>query len=169
MSTRLWYPQLDVYDAIRRMACLVSRWEYRPPSTERLYILDFFFASPSLLHRVSMPQNVRTAFMKLGVVHPDQSFLSYPSAPILFKKMEAVQKDAVRTLAGKNLIDLERLEKGEVIASHSGAIVFSERFSEMMTQSERPVLEFLVGQFAMIGLDDIRDLRSRTGLRRSVG
>jgi hypothetical protein len=83
--------------------------------------------------------------------------------------MEAIQKDAVRTLAGKDLIDLERLEKGEVKASRSGAIVFSEKFSEMMTQSERPVLEFLIKQFSTIGLDNIRDLRSRTGLRRLIG
>src|SRR4030081_1429763 len=148
MSTRLWYPQLDVYDAIRRIACLVARWEHRPPSTERLYILDFYFASPSLLHRVSMPQHIRTAFLNLGIAHPDQAFLSYPSAPILFRKMEAIQKDAVRTLAGKDLIDLESLEKGEVKASRSGAIVFSEKFSDMMTQSERPVLEFLIKQFS---------------------
>jgi hypothetical protein len=169
VSTRLWYPQLDVYDAIRRVACLISRWEHRPPSTERLYILDFYFASPSLLHRVSMPQNIRSAFQALGVVHPDHSFLSYPSAPILFKKMESIQKEAIRTLAGKDLINLVLLEKGEVKPSLAGTVLFSERFSHMLTQSERPILEFLISHFSTIGLDDIRDLRSRTGLRRMIG
>jgi hypothetical protein len=83
--------------------------------------------------------------------------------------MEAIQKDAIRTLAGKDLIDLGRLEKGEIKASRSGAVVFSERFSETMTPSERALLAFLVNQFADIGLEDIRDLRSRTGLRRLIG
>jgi hypothetical protein len=116
-----------------------------------------------------MPREVRTEFVKLDVVRPDDSFLSYPSAPILFKKMEAIQKEAVRTLAGKELIDLRHLEKGEIIASPTGAVLFYERFSKMLTQTERPILDFITMHFATIGLEDIRDLRNRTGLRRMVG
>ena len=113
-----------------------------------------------------MPRNVRAAFSELSITRPDQGFLSYPSAPILFKKMEAIQKDAIRTLAGKELIDLQYLERGEVQSSGSGALIFSERFLSMLSQSERPVLEFLTNQFAEVGMEDIRELRNRTGLRR---
>ena len=169
MSTRLWYPQLDVYDAIRRVACLVSKLEHQPPSVERLYILDFYFANPSLLHKVHMPREVRAEFVKANVEHPDNSFLSYPSAPILFKKMEPIQREAVRTLAGKELIDLTYLERGEIIGSSSGRVLFRQRFYETLTQPERPILHFLTAHFAAIGLEDIRELRNRTGLRRMVG
>lgn len=169
MSTRLWYPQLDVYDAIRRIACLATRLEHRPPSIERTYIFDFYLANPGLLHKVHMPREVRSEFGKVGIQHPDDEFLSYPAAPILFKKMEPIQKEAVRTLAGKELIDLKSLDRGEVTGSQNGRVLFRQKFQQMLTQPERDVLHFIAEHFSKIGLEDIRELRSRTGLRRMAG
>jgi hypothetical protein len=95
MMARLWFPQLDVYDAIRRMAGLLSFWDYQsPPSPERLYIADFYLANPPLLHKTHMSRDVRDQFNSLGVVRADKSFVSYPTAPLLFQRMDEVQRQA---------------------------------------------------------------------------
>lgn len=166
MSVRLWYPQLDVYDAVRRMAALLNFWKGRPPSKERLYIVDFFFANPPLLHDTRMTDDVRKTFNGLKIERPEKSFLSYPSAPILFQKMAEVQRQALQTLIGKGLIDLESLASGEVISSEPGRALFARQIKGLIAESEKPLLSFLADKFASIGEDDILALRRSTGLRR---
>jgi hypothetical protein len=166
MTVRLWYPQLDVYDAVRRIAALLAGWKLRPPVRERLYIADFFFANAPLLHHTHMPEDIRKAFSALGIPRPENTFLSYPSAPILFQKMGEVQRQALQTLIGKGLINLETLSNGVVQPSLMGAELFEGSMAHLIPQSERPLLEFLTNKFAAIGDDDIFVLRRSTGLRR---
>jgi hypothetical protein len=169
MTGRLWYPQLDIYDSIRRMAGLLFLWPSKSsPSVERLYIADFYLANPPLLHKTHMPNEVRKEFNTLGVIRPEKSFVSYPSAPLLFQKMEEVQKQAFRTLTGKGLIDLSQLERGQVKVSDVGSAVFTEKFAPLFTAVEERIAKFIVRSF--IGSSDqINVLRRDTGLRRAGG
>lgn len=169
MTGRLWYPQLDIYDAIRRMAGLLCLWPSKSlPSVERLYIADFYLANPPLLHKTHMPNEVRKEFNSLGVIRPEKSFISYPSAPLLFQKMEEVQKQAFRTLTGKGLIDLPQLERGHVKVTDLGNAVFSEKFIPLFTSIEEKIAKFIVQSFVESS-DQIGVLRRDTGLRRTGG
>ena len=167
MSHRLWYPQLDVYDAIRRQGALLALWtEAAPPSPERLYIADFYLANPPLLHRTQMTRDLREAFQGLRITKADEAFIAYPSAPILFQKMEAVQLQALHTLTGKGLVDLDRLSHGEVRATSKGRNFFSERFLPLLDREELRLATFLSARFAAAERCDMQQLRATTGLRR---
>ncbi|MGH2506348.1 MAG: ABC-three component system middle component 5 [Ktedonobacteraceae bacterium] len=166
MITRLWYPQLDVYDAARRMSVLLGRWKNDPPSVERLYIIDFFLANPSLLYGVSLPQDVRAAFNALNVRRPEKLFISLPSAPLLFHKMEEVQRQAVRSLAGKGLIDNESIAKGLISLSAKGVGTLSKVIEKFVDESEEPVITFMINDFGIVDCSDIEAFRRRTGLHR---
>lgn len=168
MNPRLWYPQLDVYDAIRRIAGLLVLWDKRcVPTPERLCIADFYVANPPLLHRTTMKANVRQRFNALDIVKPEKAFVSYPSPPLLFRKMDEVQRQAFRTLSGKGLIDLTRLENAEVAPSDEGYKIFRRKFLPLFGAKESEVATFIVSEF-LVANDDIADLRRRTGLRRVV-
>jgi hypothetical protein len=169
MKGRLWYPQLDVYDAARRMAGLLLFWDsVALPSQERLYIADFYLANSPLLHKTHMTSDVRKEFNSLGVPRPEKSFVSYPSAPLLFQKMEEVQKHALRTMTGKGLIDLPTLERGLIKPSETGATVFEEQFAPLFSDQERRLGHFIANSFTRSG-ERIDNLRSSTGLRRAGG
>ena len=165
MNFRLWYPQLDVYDGIRRCVCLLEYWKGPAPSLERLFIYDFFFANPPLLHRTQMTRHIRDEFNQLGIPRPESTFLSYPSAPILFHGMAPIQKQAIQTLTGKGLLERDDLRRGKAVLSNGGK-QFGANISGLLTADESPVLEFLVSSFAKIGREDIAVLRRSTGLRR---
>jgi hypothetical protein len=168
MTGRLWYPQLDVYDAIRRIGGLLTFWSPEAaPSQERLFIADFYLANPPLLHKTHMTQEVRKQFNGLGIARPEKTFISYPSPPILFQKMDEVQRQAFRTLTGKGLIDLSKLEKGTVGPSAAGFELFEDQFVPLFGEVERKVAEFIAGSFVR-GDKDIGALRRSTGLRRVV-
>jgi hypothetical protein len=166
MIGRLWYPQLDVYDAIRRIAGLLSL--SNPDivmSPERLYIADFYLANPPLLHKTHMSRDVRIEFNALEIGRPEKSFVSYPSAPLLFQKMSEVQKQAFRTLTAKGLIDLEALGKGVVRASRNGDALLRQRFLPLFSAGERRLASFIVNSFVTAD-KDILAIRRNTGLRR---
>ena len=165
MSGRLWYPQLDVFDAVRRIGGLLEGFA-APPGTERLYIADFFLANPPLLHRTSMPMDTRRAFNALKIPRPNKTFLSYPSAPLLFHKMEAIQKEAVTALSGKGLISIEAMQRGKVELTDRGHGLFSQ--NAMCTDAEAAITDFIATDFAAGEEVGNHDLRQRTGLRRPV-
>jgi hypothetical protein len=167
MKGRLWYPQLDVYDAIRRIAGLLAYWDTSsPPSQERLYIADFYLANPALLYKTHMTRDMRNEFNALGVKKPEKSFISFPTPPLLFQKMDEVQRQAFRTLTGKGLIDAERLAEGAVIPSDAGRAVFVDLFLPLLSDSERKIASFIAQSFAAVGTSEIGGLRRSTGLRR---
>jgi hypothetical protein len=168
MTGRLWFPQLDAYDAVRRIGGLLGLWQGKAlPSPERLFIMDFFLANAPLLHKTHMPQEVRKAFNELSVPRPEKSFVSYPSAQVLFQKMDEVQRQAFRTLSGKGLIELKQLESGNVAPSDKGRKLFREEFLPLFSASERQIGAFLVDRYAP-ETRAISDIRQSTGLRRSV-
>ena len=165
MNSRLWYPQLDVYDAIRRI-CLILECFREPPGIERLYISDFFLANPPLLHRASMSSEVRKSFMALKIPRPDKTFISYPSSILLFHKMEPIQKEAINALRGKGLLSMDDFERGEVKLAQKASGLFP--IETMCAQEERELCIFLTRMFSSSSEINTQELRRKTGLRRSI-
>lgn len=163
MSLRLWYPQLDVYDTVRRMLGLLNAWSGDTLTPERLYISDFYLANPELLHRTHMLNDVRRDFRELAIPKPEKAFLSYPSPQMLFAKMEPVQKEALRTLVGKGFIAIDALRLGRV---ESDSEISDVNDALKLTSSERRLIGFLTSSFARIGAGTPGELRLATGLRR---
>jgi hypothetical protein len=167
MKGRLWYPQLDVYDTARRIALLLAPWREKPPVLERLYIADFYLANPPLLHKTSMPSTVRAEFQNLSIPRPEKTFLSYPAAPILFHKMEPIQKKAFQALIGRGVVDSDASRNGVGKLSTRGEEFVDQELADCTAANEHNLIIFLTTQFAILG-DGTKELRRRTGLRRLV-
>ncbi|MET4320351.1 ABC-three component system middle component 5 [Bradyrhizobium sp. RT5a] len=165
MSYRQWYAQLDVYDTIRRYLALLDRWKGAAPTRDRLFISDFYLANPSLLHLTHMTADVRRAFNSLKVAKPDQTFLKYPSPPILYGKMGGIQSQALHNLTGKGLLRLELVDKDQYSLSETGNALANDMEGRLVLPTEEGVLHFLTTEFASIGQGK-GGLRAVTGLRR---
>lgn len=165
MSTRLWYPQIDVVDTIRRMTGLMQVFD-SPPGVERLCIADFFLANPPLLYRLSMPMDDRKKLMALDIVKPDKAFISYPASQLLFHKMEPTQKEAIISLKAKCLIDIESYKNGYMALNNDGLALLP--LNSILSEQELLLADFLVSRIASNKNDDSYALRKKTGLRRSM-
>lgn len=165
MNSRLWYPQLDVYDAIRRI-CLILPCFENSPSIERLYISDFFLANPPLLYRTSMSAEARKSFMELKIPRPDKTFISYPSSLLLFHKMAPIQKEAINALRGKGLLSLQDFDRGHIKMTQRADVLFP--VEAMCTHEEKSLCEFLATIFSNPSKINAEELRRKTGLRRSI-
>lgn len=166
MNGRLWYPQLDVYDCIRRLGAMLAAYS-DPPGVERLYIADFYLANPPLLHRCQMSRETRKAFRGLNIPRPEKTFLTYPAPPLLFKKMEPIQKEAIRAMAGKGLISVEQFQRGFGELTEEGGETFGHMLMDRLSDGEGRLIQFLTMDFAGSGEMGSVELRRSTGLRRS--
>lgn len=164
MSSRLWYPQLDVCDAIRRFGLLLRSFT-ATPGLERLYIADFFLSTPSLLHKTRMTMDSRNELRSLDVITPEKSFVSYPAIPLFFHKMEPFQKQAIQEIRGRSLLQDAEFDKGNVVLSELGMQTFQSA-GFVYTYEEISVSEFLTKNFLAVETVQQEEFRSRTGLRR---
>lgn len=167
MNSRLWYPQLDVYDCVRRLAALTVAYS-DPPGIKRLRIADFFLASPPLLHGTQMTRETRRSFASLGIPRPGKTFLTYPAAPLLFARMEQVQKEALRAMTGKGLVSINEFQRGVVALTEAGEGVFTREWAGGLPKSERELIRFLTRKFAVKDGPGAEALRSSAGLRRAT-
>lgn len=167
MKSRLWYPQLDTYDTIRRMSVILAKIDVRPLTRERLYICDFYLANPPLLHKTHMPRETRKSFMQLSVPHPDKSFLNYPPPPLLFSKMAGTQKQALQNFIGRELLQLSALKSGHIVLSDRGRSFVAAAREASVVPSEYRVCDFICREFAAIALNEPGGLYNATGLRRA--
>ncbi len=165
MGSRLWYPQLDVYDTARRMSILLQFFK-TPPGVERLAISDFFLSTPSLLHGISMPREVRKIFSELKIPKPEKNFITLPASQILFHKMEPIQKQALVALSGRGLISNDDLRDGRVLLTELGKSKFDVQ--SMTRINEKDLCEFLTRSLFAEQDEGNKQLRVQTGLRRSI-
>jgi hypothetical protein len=161
MKTRVWYHQLDIYDAIRRMASLLSVWDSPVLSVERLFIADYFTANPSMLHRASMPSEVRKRFLALSIARPEKLFVALPAPTLLFHKMSPIQNVAFKAMIGKGFVDTERYKEAEIILSGRG-----RDFLSQTVLADNEILLFIISYLGASELNTNATLRQRTGLRR---
>jgi hypothetical protein len=165
MSYRLWYAQLDVFDTIRRYLAILSRWNGEPPTRDRLFVSDFYFVNPNLLHHTQMTSEARRAFTSLQIPRPEQSFLNFPSPPILYNKMAGVQNEALHNLTGRGLCDLQLIDRGHYGLSADGRRLAEDMGAHLVLEREETLLEFLTKEFSAVGVGK-GGLRAATGLRR---
>ena len=167
VNDRLWFPQLDVYDCVRRLGALVSVYA-EAPGIERLSIADFYLANPPLLHWSTMRLETRRRFSGLQIPKPQKAFLAYPAPALLFAKMEPIQKEALRAMGGKGLLSIKELQRGVARFTEAGQAAFAAALTETVGDGERELVRFLAEDFAAASEVGSQGLRASTGLRRAV-
>lgn len=164
-DVRLWYPQVDVFDSMRRHLHLLMQF-HTDPSPERLCIADFYLANLPLLHKTTMRADERNEFRSLKILKEERVFLAYPAAPILFHRMASVQSLATSTLVAKGLISYKHLKDGKVRLTDDGQVFASSKILAKCQPEESAAARFIAKTFANEDDVSIVELRRKTSLRR---
>lgn len=161
MRDFLWFPQLDLYDTVRRHLLIASKFAVDGNlGREQLFIIDFFLANPSLLHRTKMTLVGREAFRALEV--PRDSFLQLPPAPILFERMSGTETLSLQNLIGRGALQIDAVKSDSIRLSPIGLTLSA--VASVTSPAESMLIDFLTGPF--LDLADPGALRNATGLRR---
>jgi hypothetical protein len=138
-------------------------------SIEQLSIADFYMLYPFLLHRASMPDEVRTLFRTLTVEKEREQFVSLPSSMSLYRELAIYQRTALANLAAKAIISKTDYERGwALIRVESVPPALAARVNEE-NSSQAAFVDFLAHHLGRLPLEGARGLRKLTGLVRRVG
>lgn len=166
MKYRSWYPQLDVYDTLRRYLALLYNWRNDDPSKDRLFVSDFYLVNPALLHNTHMSIAARRQFSSLQIPRPETTFIQYPSPSLLYLKMAGTQGEALHNLVGRGLCELDLVDRGVYRLNDTGRRLAESLKPHLVLQREEALLAFIVTDFSKLGMGK-GGLRAVTGLRRT--
>jgi hypothetical protein len=163
VNLRLWHASRDPYHCAFRLLRLMTA-KNAVMEVERFRVLDMFLLYPSLLHKSSMPREVRAEFMKLKISTLDRTFLQLPSAASIFQDLRLYQNSAIAQLAARGIVDADALKR------RSLAVIEQNVPSEMMGRARTRNTEgeglasFLVGPFSNIPLRGTESIYRKAGL-----
>jgi hypothetical protein len=162
-NLRLWHPSFDAYHCSFRFLRLLVFQKDHTLIIEKLCILDFYVLYPFLLHRASMPNEVRRAFRPLQVSKPSDQFVQLPSEKSLYRDLAIFQRAAATNLVAKGLLSREPYLSG-IAALVLGSIPKKLLADVRNANSEESeFMNFLVNQFGALDLIGLRGLRALTG------
>lgn len=160
---RVWHSSRDAYHCAFRLIRLVLAND-APLELERARILDMFLLYPALLHRTSMPQEVKARFRALGIARPEKIFVRLPSSAAVFQDLRIYQNSAIAQLVARGLVSPAQLKQGIL------AIDLPQIPQELRTRAssrnaaDAGVAEFLVGPFSTISLQGVDSVYRKAGL-----
>jgi ABC-3C biological conflict system middle component len=165
-TLRLWHPSFDVYHCSFRFLRLLIVKSDHALVLEKLYLLDFYVLYPFLLHRASMPNEVRRNFRALHISRPADQFVQLPSEQSLYRELSIFQKAASTNLVAKGLLARDAYLSG--IANLIAGTVPPKLLADLegANLEDHNFMDFLVNQFGALDLIGARGLRALTGLVR---
>jgi hypothetical protein len=131
---------------------------------ERVRILDMFLLAPPLLHRISMPMEIKEVFRGLDVPAPDDVFGRLPSVAAMFQELRVYQATATSHLVARQIFLNTILRSGKVEFNEDALpkpllIELRRRNSE-----QKDFVSFLVTQIGQIPLTGKENIYKRAGL-----
>lgn len=163
VDLRVWYASRDPYHCIFRMVRLMTAKD-EPMPLDQLRILDMFLMFPPLLHRLSLPANIKEHFRALGIPAPANSFVRLPGTASVWQELQLYQTTALKRLTGLGLLKRDALL--DRYASLEKNMVPPEIIKQAIEKNaaEKVLVSFLVNDVASLPLTGRDSLTKRAGL-----
>lgn len=160
---RVWHASRDPYHCVYRMIRLLMA-RAQPMPVEKLRLLDLFLLFPALLHRLSMPADVKQRFRQLQVEPPAKTFIRLPSTAAVWQDLQIYQSTALKQLAARGMLKRDALE--ERVASLDVAHLPTEVLGRAVEQNKQDaaLVGFLVNDIAALPTTGKSGLIRRAGL-----
>jgi hypothetical protein len=160
---RVWYASRDPYHCIFRMIRLMAA-KGEPIPLEQLRILDMFLMFPVLLHRLSLPAEIKERFRQLKIPTPANVFVRLPGTVSVWQDLQIYQSTALKRLTGLGLLKRDALR--DRYASLENEMVPTEIMSQVVAQNEAggPLMRFLIDDVGSLPTAGRNGLVQRAGL-----
>jgi hypothetical protein len=138
-------------------------WE-GPLEMERLRIVDMFLLAPSLLHKISMPRDIRKQFDELSIPREQDIFESLPSVAAMFQELRVFQNTAANHLLARDIFKARLLSDG--IAELNSETLPKQLVGEIRERnaSEQSFMNFLRSGLSTVPLSGENNIYRRAGL-----
>lgn len=160
---RVWYASRDPYHCIFRMIRLMIAKD-EPIPLEQLRVLDMFLMFPVLLHRLSLPADIKERFRQLKIPTPANFFVRLPGTASTWQDLQIYQSTALKRLAGMGLLQHDAFR--DLYASLEFEMVPEEIMKQAINknEAERQLISFLIDDVGSLPMAGRNGLVKRAGL-----
>lgn len=160
---RVWHASRDPYHCVYRLVRLMAA-KAEPVAVEKLRLLDMFLLFPGLLHRMSLPIDVKRRFRELRIETPAKGFIRLPSTAAVWQDLQIYQSTALKQLAARGMLKRDALR--DRYASLDTEHVPFEVLDRAKKQNAQDVglVEFLVRDIAALPTTGKSGFVRRAGL-----
>lgn len=160
---RVWYASRDPYHCIFRMIRLLEA-KGCPIPVEQLRILDMFLMFPSLLHRLSLTDELRKRLRTLDIPPPAKTFVRLPGTASVWQDLRVYQLAALKRLAGLGILTREGLEVREASLDPSQTPAELLERARAQNGSAGSLMRFLVDDLGGLPMSGNQGLVRRAAL-----
>jgi hypothetical protein len=157
-----YHPALDPYHAAFRMLRLIRELELGKTEIDTLRILDFYLVFPALIARMRLPRQLMKSRRTLEQRANHYHFSGDPR--IVFHRMEAGQRAALRRLAATGIIQRTGLEEGMVLRTPKELPHTLMELMETRSARDCDLIDCLKLIAGRIPLKGSNGLKARSGL-----
>lgn len=160
---RIWYASRDPYHCIFRMIRLMTA-KGEPIPLEQLRVFDMFLMFPVLLHRLSLPTEIKERFGQLSIPKPANIFIRLPGTASIWQDLQIYQSTALKRLTGLGLLTRDALR--DSYANLESEMVPREIMKQVVAQNnaEYSLMHFLIDDVGSLPLAGPSGLVKRAGL-----
>jgi hypothetical protein len=160
---RVWYASRDPYHCIFRMIRLMTA-KGEPIPLEQLRVLDMFLMFPMLLHRLSLPAEIKERFRALKIPAPASFFVRLPGTASVWQDLQIYQSTALKRLTGLGLLKRDALR--DRYASLETKMMPEEIMKQAVVQNEvdKALIRFLIDDVCSLPMTGRNGLIKRAGL-----
>jgi len=167
MFSLAYTPAYDPYHTVFRFLVLLTSSENQSLTYRSIRAADFFLCFPWSLKDVRAPRNIegfarsRNALLKK---YPKSSYDNFPSARVVFERMEMIQATAVSALAGAKMIDSDAVVSERLVLNHAHIPRELKESVQNATAKSADLVEFLATSFPKMDERGKDGVFARSGL-----
>ncbi|AXI41817.1 ABC-three component system middle component 5 [Sulfitobacter sp. SK011] len=150
MFSLAYTPAYDPYHTVFRFLVLLTSSENQVLTYRSARAADFFFCFPWSLKDVRAPRDIegfartRNAIVKK---YPKSGYDNFPSARVVFERMEMIQATAVSALAGAKMIDANAATSERLVLNYENIPKELMNSVENASQKTSDLVAFLAIDF----------------------
>lgn len=167
MFSLAYTPSYDPYHTVFRFLTLLSSAKEYRLKYRVLRTADFFLCFPWSLKDFRAPRQIQGFAQtrnRLVRKYPKGSYDAFPSARIVFERMEIIQAAATSALAGSGMIAESSLEDGQLTLQSACIPEPLMSYVQSSTEQMRELIEFLAIELAKIDEFGDNGIYDRSGL-----
>ena len=123
-----------------------------------------FLLYPPLLHRSSMPMDVKAAFRELKIPKPEQIFMRLPSTAAVFQDLRLYQNSALAQFLARGLTAPEDIQQGLLAIRFEDLPNALRARAGDRNEEDNGLTEFLIGPYSTLPLRGINSIYRKAGL-----
>lgn len=157
-------PAYDAYHSMFRILLVSDILSSREVEYEKIKILQFYIAFPSLLSRIETTAQVNKRSVAKVVQAEPASYAMLPSPRILYWQTDGVTEGALRALVAQGFFVRDDFINGSIVRSDRPIPELIQRKIDIY-KNDHPILtEFIAERLSQVTLYGSRGLKAITGL-----